>query len=210
MNRLFLLVASVFLLSSPSLAAESAEIGCKRLNVALDSRLSASIVEQDWASGTQHDEAPAILELRGCDGELLDRATLEAPLARIDPRPLHGTSAPTFLVSVDLTQSSGSYNGPLTIPFEIVQNHLKPAMARGVSGREAPIKLALTGKAAWKRVSNGKGEDLLAVNCEPHNKGFVINYRRYHPGRGGWTVRERSVAGLWESDSAFPASRKFP
>jgi hypothetical protein len=111
---------------------------------------------------------------------------------------------------MDLTESSGSYNGPLTVPFAIDQDHLKPVVAKDARGKEMPVKLALTGKAAWKRVSVANREDILAVDCEPRNTGFVIHYRRYHPDRGGWIVRERSVTGFWESDGEFPASGNFP
>ena len=148
------LVTCAFVVSFtvPAFAGETAWMGCKQLRVALATTLNAEIVEKEWATGNTHDEQQAVLELRGCDGGLLDSAPLAAPLVQIDPKPIRGAPEPTFLVSVDLTQSSGSYNGPLTIPFEVIQDRLHPVFAKGIDATTSPIRLALTGKAAWERI----------------------------------------------------------
>ena len=210
MKSLLMGWAFVVSLTVPAFAGETAWIGCKQLTVALAPTLNAEIVEKEWASGNTHDEQPAVLELRDCAGGLLDSAPLAAPLAQIDPKPIRGVPEPTFLVSVDLTQSSGSYNGPLTIPFEVIQDRLHPVSAKDADGTTSPIRLALTGKAAWERISISNKEEILAVNCERSGKGFTINYLRYRPDRAGWTVRQRSTPGFWETESAFPALQLFP
>jgi len=186
-------------------------LGCDRLELKLDPRLTAEVVQREWGSGNERVEAPATLELRGCKGELLDSLALDKPLARLDPVPLRGTSAPTFLVSVDLTAEAGSYNGPLTFPVEVKSQHLQRVEATTADGQREPIRLALTGKAAWKKVRAGAGDDLLSVSCQPQGGGdFVIFYRRYHLTRKGWEVRVRSAPGFWESDGEFPETRMFP
>jgi hypothetical protein len=200
----------LFGIGSTALAASEVRLGCTRFRLLLDARLSPAIVDREWASGSQRPEAPAVLELRGCQGQLLDRLILEAPLARLDPAALRGAPAPTYLVSVDLTAEAGSYNGPLTIPIQVVHNHLMPAVARTPDGRLEPIRLALTGKAAWKKAPVRKVDDLLSVSSQPKDQGFITFYRRYHPTRRGWQVKVRSEAGMWESDGEFPETRLFP
>ncbi len=190
--------------------ADTQGLGCKHLRLSLDPRLSPAVVEHEWAAGRSHSETPAVLELRGCKDELLDRLPLEAPLAQLDPVPLRGAPAPTYLVSVDLTAEAGTYNGPLTTPIQVVHDHLIPAVAQTADGHMDPIHLALTGKAAWKRTLTRGTDDLLSVSCQPANHGFMTFYRRYHPTRRGWRVRVRSQAGLWESDGDFPDTRSFP
>lgn len=200
----------LFTISSTALAATEVKVGCSRLVVVLDSRLTPEIVEREWGSGDPRPETAAALELRGCKGELLDRLALEAPLARIDSTPLRGAPLPTFLVSVDLTAEAGSYNGPLTIPVEVGHGHLAPAVARTREGKSEPIHLALTGKAAWKKAPLKNVDDLLSVSCQPQDHDFLTFYRRYHPTPKGWIVNMRSEAGIWESDGDFPGVSLFP
>ncbi|MRR07341.1 MAG: hypothetical protein EG828_10435 [Deltaproteobacteria bacterium] len=207
---MLLLLFGLFSINSLASATVSVRIGCKRLSLVLAPGLSPSVVNREWASGVPRSEEPAVLELRGCKGQLLDRLTLDAPLARLDPVPLRGAPAATYLVSVDLTQSAGSYNGPLTFPVQVVNNHLRRVVAISSDGRMEPIHLALTGKAAWKKMSIKGIDNFLSVSCQPQDKDFVIFYRRYSPTRGGWRVHTRSVPGFWESDGEFPEIEQFP
>ena len=139
-------------ITSAAFAAQDVKLGCMALRVVLDSRLNAATVEQEWGSGNPRSEAPATLELVGCNGLVLDRFALDAPLAQLDPVPLRGAPHPTFLVSTDLTVEAGSYNGPLTIPVQVVREKLVVATAQSPDKGMQPIRLSLTGKSAWKRV----------------------------------------------------------
>ena len=78
------------------------------MRVVLDARLSPDVVEREWGSGNPRSESPATLELVGCEGQLLDRLVLDAPLAQLDPIPIRGAPNPTYLVSTDLTAEAGS------------------------------------------------------------------------------------------------------
>ena len=201
---------SALSISLTAFAPTEVKIGCSHLRLLLDPRISPAAVDRDWGSGRTHSETPAVLEFRGCRAQLLDRMVLEGPLARLDSSPVRGAPAPTYLVSVDLTSEAGSYNGPLTIPIAVAHNRLRRATARTPEGREEPIRLALTLKAAWKRDPVGKVDDLLSVNSQPKDGGFVTVYRRYHPTPKGWKVTSRSEEGLWESDGDFPKASQFP
>ena len=191
-------------------AADAADTGCDHLALVLDPRLTPAVVEQQWASGEPSSAAPANLELRGCKGELLDQLPLDAPLARLDSIALRGTAVRTYLVTMDLTAPAGSYSGPLTVPVQVINHKLKRAEASTSDDRTEPIKLPLTGKAAWKKVANGAADDLLVVNCQPQANGFMTSFRRYHPTRRGWQVRMRTEPILWESDGEFPKAARFP
>ena len=212
MHCFFLVLLSCFLGTITHIYADDAVpvAGCSRLVLLLDKRLTSAVVQQEWASGNERDERPARLELRGCQGELLDSLQLEAALAQLHPAPLRGTEVPTYLVSVDLTAESGSYNGPLTMPIEVRKNRLQQATASNADKQSEPIQLALTGKAAWKKITRGKANHFLAISCQPRDDGFILNYRRYFPTRQGWQVRKRTQPSFWESDQDFPADNLFP
>ncbi len=209
MERLGLLV---LLLAAHSLvhAGEQVAVGCKRVQVVLDERVTPSELDRLWASGESAPGGPAVLQLRGCQGELLHSLTLESPLAKLDRTPLHGARAPTVLVTVDLTAPVGSYSGPLTKPYQVDGNRLTHVQARGADGRLVPITLAHTGKAAWKKVRVRGADQLLAVRSEPQDGDFTSSFRRYVPGPQGWRMQVRSQPGLWESDGEFPSRRSFP
>lgn len=193
-------------------AAQHAELGCQRLRIDLDPALTEEAVEREWQSGEPRKERPASLQWVGCDGQVLSQLPLAAPLARLDPRPLRGASHPTFLVSADLTQEAGSYNGPLTTAVEVVSNRLQVVMVRpaGGKGRTVPLQLTQTLKSSWKRVDDGQGEALLAVRSQPSEGRFTTTFSRYDLSRGHWRVTSRTQQGLWESDADFPADTAFP
>lgn len=181
---------------------------CDHLQLVLDPRLTPETLERDWRSGAPHEEANAALELRGCRDEVLDRLELAAPLARIDPDPLHGTRVPTWLVSADLTAEMGSFNGPLTLPVEVVGHRLRVARARGPAGASAPIQLADTGHASWRRSATKHGDELLAISAGAGTPDTT--WQRFHLTPGGWRWSERYTPGRWDAEADFPAASRFP
>ncbi|RZJ60642.1 MAG: hypothetical protein EON49_07805 [Acidovorax sp.] len=204
------LVAVIFAAPAQAHAQAQVTVGCQSVKLVLDEQVTVSELNRLWVSGELAPGVPAVLQLHGCKGELLDSITLDAPLARLDPAPLRGVRPSTVLVTVDLTAPAGSYSGPLTKPVQVEGNRLAYAQARAADGMVQPILLAQTGKAAWKKVRVGAADQLLAVRSEPRDGDFTTNYRRYVHGKQGWTVRVRSQPGLWESDGEFPARRSFP
>ncbi|WP_440113306.1 hypothetical protein [Acidovorax sp. BL-A-41-H1] len=200
-------LATVHLLAQ---ATDAVMVGCKSVQITLDERVNTAELNRLWASGEAVAASPAVLQLRSCEGKVLDAVTLEGPLAKLDPAALRGAPHPTVLVTVDLTAAAGSYNGPLTRPFEIQGNQLQPVQARAQKGDIEAILLPLTGKAAWKKWRVGGKDQLLAVRSQATDGDFVISYRRYLPQSGGWRFVERSQPGLWESDGEFPSRKSFP
>lgn len=192
------------------LAAARPAAECDRLALVLDPGLTPEVVQRDWATGAAHDETDAVIELRGCHGELLDRLELAAPMATLDPVRLRGMPFPTWLATADLTAPAGSTSGPLTVPVEVVAHRLRVARARGPGSAMAPIQLAATGQAAWRRVAAGRVDDLLEVRSERDGDDVVTTWRRYHLTPHGWRWTQRRAAGAWESDGDFPAAAAFP
>lgn len=197
--------------TSVAFSAQEVKLGCKQLRLVLDSRLNPKLVEEEWGSGNTRAEEPAILELINCKGELVDQLVLQSPLAQLDPLPIRGAPNPTYLVSADLTAEMGSYNGPVTIPIQVVNNHLIESVAQYSDKHIEPIHLTITLKSAWKRVSNRNIDDLFQVSCKPkEDKSFVTYYRHYFLSHNNWQVKIRSREGLWESDGEFPNRNSFP
>jgi len=210
-SRHFRSLLPLLLASLAPLAAARPAADCDRVALVLDPRLTAQIVQRDWATGVDHAEANAALELRGCRGELLDRLELAAPLATLDPVPLRGTPLPTWLASADLTAAAGNTSGPLTVPVEVVAHRLRVARARGPAGASGPIQLAVTGQQAWSRMPVGKVDDLLAIRSVPEGDGgFNTAWRRYHLTPHGWRWTQRQSREPWEPDGEFPPASAFP
>jgi hypothetical protein len=206
-----LVAAAIAALFAHAASARPAAPACDHVVLVLDPRITAEVVDRDWASGAQHDEANAVLELRGCRNERLDRLELVGPLAILDPTPLRGTPEPTWLVTADLTAPAGATSGPLTLPVEVVSHRLRVARARGPAGRVAPIHLAATGHAAWQRLGVGSVDHLLAVSWVPQGDARgATTYRRYSVGAHGWRWHERRDSTPWESDAEFPDAALFP
>lgn len=204
---LFLLLC---LTSAVLSATDQAHLGCKNLRVVLDNRLTPMLVTSLWGSGESRSEAPAKLELLGCNGQLLHSIALAAPLAQLDPQPILGAPYATYLVSADLTAEMGSYSGPLTIPMQVVDDHLVAAVAYRDDHGVEPIRLAITGKASWLRLVAGKSEQLLSVRSQPKDDRFETEYMRYFLIDGQWHVKIRIRDELWESDGEFPGPESFP
>ena len=208
MRKLFYIFLTVVALNCT--AEQVADVGCMQLRVVLDEKVTSDVIEKEWGSGDEHFESPAVLQLIGCDGRVIDRHVLAAPLAKIDPMAIKGAKHPTFLVSVDLSADAGSYNGPLTIPFQIVGDRLAEALVHSVNRPPEVLRLSQTGKSSWTRVPRGSFEDLLQVSSHHLSNGFRASYKRYSVGALGWRVREITRKGLWESDQPFPNIDKFP
>lgn len=204
------LSVALFLAASSAVGTQGVQVGCKRLHIVLPQGISPPVVEQDWGSGRPHGDGAARLELIGCDGRLLDRLVLEAPLARLDPKPIRGAPYPSYLVSADLTAEAGSYSGPLTLPVQIMGNHLAPVAAKYPNGNMETVRLAVTGKSAWRKHHTRFRDELLSVSCQPQNNAFITSFRRFSPTRRGWLASVHTRDELWESDGPFPSTSQFP
>ncbi len=86
-------------------------MGNQHLRVVLDPHLTPEMVESEWGNGHPRSEPPATPKLVGSAGQVLDRLTLAAPLARIDSVPVRGAPHRTYPVSADLTREVAPARG---------------------------------------------------------------------------------------------------
>jgi len=87
---LFCLVGISAHTSAADAAKLDVKLGCKHFRLVLDPQLGTETVLREWGKGTPPSAAPAVLELRGCKGQLLDRLTLEVPWRGLIPSPCAG------------------------------------------------------------------------------------------------------------------------
>lgn len=177
----------------------------------LDARLQKSTLNQDWGAGAGHLERNAVLALRDCNGQIIDRLALRGPLARLDDVPLVGAPAPTWLVTVDMTAAGGDLGGLVTTAVEVVAHHLHVVEAVDQAGRSTPIRLASTPRQDWRRIEAAASDNLIAVSCQPDSRdGYVTLWRRFAPGPHGWRLVTRSSNTEWNSGEDFPPENGFP
>ena len=155
----------------------------------------------------------AQLLLVSASGATVARKQLERPLATVEPAPLHGLPAPTFLFTVDYSIGMGGYNGPaaqLLVPSERRLDPVEAVTDRG--GSAGPIYLGRTMHAGWQIVPSrgGTTEEIEVVYCQVGNNDQRLQmYQTYRFRDGRWTVTSR-LHGECSEIEAFPARREFP
>lgn len=206
------------------------DVGGEVLMILEDRRIDPALREKMWggsddpdllfdrgsplaAEFTRRPFLNAQLLLLSASSTVVARKQLERPLATIEPAPLHGLPAPTFLLTVDYSSGVGGFSGPaaqLLVPSE---RRLNPSEAVTDRGRSSgPIVLSSTLHAAWKVVPShfGATEEIQVVHCQSA-KGDQTSemYQTYRFRDGRWTVASRQH-GECDEIETFPAGREFP
>jgi hypothetical protein len=143
------------------------------------------------------------------------------PVAWLEEIGLSDAYKPTYLFTLDESVGMGSYNGPVTYFYEIVDGKLKPIeYLNNETGKRDKIVLMRSLKTNWKLVKskNGKSKDILHVDCRPSYESkskdevdFMISYHRFHFDGKEWVKYERVDKDFWEVDANdFPPLAKFP
>jgi hypothetical protein len=121
-------------------------------------------------------------------------------------------------VTVDYSAGFGSYSGPVTLPLEVEEGHLKWLMAtkKGTNQREQ-IRLMNSLKTVWKFSDSIRGQrrDIFSAACRPDFKfgnepKFTVTYTRYFFKGVEWIYTARVVPGFEEFDDGFPKRSLFP
>ena len=143
------------------------------------------------------------------------------PVAWLEEVMLTGSGRPSYLFTQDLSVGMGSYAGPLTCFYEIIDGKLKPIeyFDQG-EGKRKQITVMRSLKTNWKLVKSkdGGSKDILHVACRPNAENdsndeteFVIYYDRFHFDGKQWVKLQRIEKGYWEIDAEeFPPLSKFP
>jgi len=159
----------------------------------------------------------ATLEMQDASGNTRLILSLKAPWAELTKEPsLTGLARPTFSLMVDFSAGFGSYSGPTTSFFEVVNGQVKFYKVKVGDAPETKISLMSSIKNDWEPVARpGGGSDLLEVSCRPnmddtHPDRFSITYKRYHFDGSKWALFSKEADGFWENEGEFPGRQLFP
>ncbi|OLF52286.1 hypothetical protein [Pseudomonas chlororaphis] len=197
------------------------------LEVLEDRRITAQLHAQSWGSGldeetfdesTDSEHQPQLqarVRLVSDVGEVLAEQALGYPLAKVEKAPLSGLPYPAFFLTVDQTAPMGTYSGPATQILAPTRSRLEPLVYRDEDGKQRPLTMAQTGKAAWQVLSStqaGSTDSIAQVSSAPASEGddFVTTYRIYRWVDGQWTTASRQQPGYWDAESEFPEPAAFP
>lgn len=211
-----------------------------RLQILEDVRLSRSLEKQLWGGcvdpayvlGDDDPAAkpfidkplvPAKLRQLDANGTTVLEVVLEqqAPIARIEKQTLGIPSDPIVMVRTDDDACMGSYSGQDVAFYDFVNGHLTLAAAADAKGQKHDVRVMESLKSGWRFVDNKPGSIVIEkVLCRPdfdaekrdpsHAVHFQIRYITFRYDGQRWHFAERTGAGIWESDDAFPAHALFP
>jgi hypothetical protein len=143
------------------------------------------------------------------------------PVAWLEEVMLSGSGRPSYLFTQDLSIGMGSYAGPTTFFYNIIDGKLKPIeYLNKETGKKHQIVLMRSLKTNWKLVKSkdGKSSDILHIACRPNfeNKSneegeFVVYYDRLHFNGNEWVMYEKVEKDFWEAEGEdLPPLSKFP
>lgn len=143
------------------------------------------------------------------------------PVAWLEEVMLSDTNKPSYLFTQDLSIGMGSYAGPVTYFYEIIDGKLKPIKSLDKeTGKKEQIVLMRSLKTNWKLVNSkdGKSKDILHVACRPNGMNestdeaiFMVYYDRFHFNGKEWVKYRRTEQDFWEADGEdFPPLPTFP
>jgi hypothetical protein len=200
------------------------------LQLLIDSRLTPKLLNEAWGTGDVDGDDPdfaiktegprnAVVRIVGIDDSVIESQALERPLAKLEKAKLYGDSKLTYLVTVDYSAGFGSYSGPVTLPLEVEEGHLKwlQAVKKGTNQREQ-IRLMNSLKTVWKfsDPKSGQRREIFRAACRPDFKSgdtepkFTITYTHYSFNGVEWVYSERVVPGFEEFEDGFPKRSLFP
>ena len=216
------------------LAAESDGFD-RRLELLEDARLTPDLKQTLWGSGgtdlaldlndprykgfASNPLRKAVVRVENASQRIVFEKALERELARIHVELLH-TGRRTILITTDLSIGMGSYAGPLTKLFQVMEGRLEEVSALNAqSGRIEPIGLMRSLKTEWKTAPPSSAQmdrkDILLFACRPKDFGaddtkFTKIFTRYHWNGKEWVSYQRMAPGIWEDDDPFPRACSFP
>ncbi|HWF00938.1 MAG TPA: hypothetical protein VG248_14155 [Caulobacteraceae bacterium] len=215
--------------------AQEVRVGADRLQVLEDARLDAPLVAQMWRDGcpdpameldkadpraakfTRDDIRPVRLRLIDARGRSLAsvRPDPQAPIARIDPRPLgHGPGA-AILVTTNDSACMGSYSGELVSFYQIDHGALRALAAVDAHGRSRSMTVFSSLKSGWRFVPGSHRTAIQQWFCRPdfrpegQKETFTMTYVTYAFDGRTWRVAKRKRPGFFEGEGPWP-TKDFP
>jgi hypothetical protein len=143
------------------------------------------------------------------------------PVAWLEEVILSGSDNPYYLLTLDESTGMGSYTGPTTYFYKVVNGRLKSIdYLDQNSGKRKQLVLMRSLKTDWKFVdsTDGKLKDILHIACRPNPEHasneeveFLIYYDRFHFNGKEWVKFQKIEKGFWESeDGNIPPLSQFP
>jgi hypothetical protein len=144
-----------------------------------------------------------------------------APVAWLEAHQLTGTGRQSFLFTLDESIGMGSYAGPVTHFYDIVDGKLKPIeYLDKKTGKREEMVLMRSLKTGWKLVKSidGNTTDILHIACRPDWDSkkndldeFLVYFDRFHFDGKEWVKYQRIENDFWEKeDEGLPPISRFP
>ena len=152
---------------------------------------------------------------------IVESYAYEVSVAWLEEVRLSRSDTPTYLFTLDESTGMGSYAGPMTYFYKIVDGRLKPVeYLNDETKKKDKIILMRSLKTAWKLVTakDGKSKDILHIACRPDGMPknqdddiFLIYYDRFHFNGKEWVKYRKVEKGFWEAEGEdLPPLFKFP
>ncbi len=143
------------------------------------------------------------------------------PVAWLEEVMLSGSGRPSYLFTLDESIGMGSYAGPTTYFYNIIDRKLKPIEYFDKDTKKRrQIVLMRSLKTNWKLVKSkdGKRKDMLHIACRPDwdskskdDVEFRVYYDRFHFDGKEWVIYQRVEKDFWEAGGEdLPPLSKFP
>ena len=199
-----------------------------KIELLMDVRLTPSVREQLWDKGdwsfvlsseselfkdfSTFPPRNAKLIIRDETGKVVAERALERPLASLEECGPNRGGKGGYLLTVDFSIGSGSYNGPGTTLLQVLNRTFLYAEAINVATRKRKvIRLTKSLKSDWRIETRSERTEILSLSSHPaNNDNFVSDYVRYSFDGTQWLEYRQQKAGLWESDQPFPPRSAFP
>jgi hypothetical protein len=182
---------------------------CPKLSLTLARGLTEKILADNWGTGNSLAFENARLTLQGCNRNPIDSIQLSASLARID-QILRLRKDQVYVVTTDLSQPAGSYNGPLTEFYSVSNSHIERIDAAFSDDSRMPVRLSKTGKSDWKEEVRGGHTDFYYITCYLKNGKFFISHFHFRVNVGLWKGAVSIDPGFWEFGGGIREIPRFP
>lgn len=142
------------------------------------------------------------------------KQTLEKPIASLETVVLIERQPKTFALKVDYAVGWGSYAGPVTTFFNVVDGKIKWVEFRKNKSKKIEKLVVMSSlKTEWEIIRFGDKFDILEAACRPSGLSdengdtvFFITYRRYRYSGSEWIEYSRKVKGYWDAEEFLDVS----
>ncbi|MDD2736259.1 MAG: hypothetical protein PHF56_20195 [Desulfuromonadaceae bacterium] len=158
----------------------------------------------------------ARLYLMDKNNKIVFSKKLEKPIASLETVELLERQPKSFALEEDYSIGWGSYAGPITSFFDVVNGKVKWLQTRQNNAKKIKkLYVSSSLKTGWQIVKAGNNFDILEAACRPEfsirldEAAFSITYRRYHYNGTEWIEYSRKDSGYWDFEE-YPDIALYP